>query len=566
MDQLAEHVLEHNSIDQAMLKLHRQGVKEKYGESLEGFDTLAQRLRERRQHLQRQYALEPLLQHLSHQINSLVRRELETLRARFTDEQERLNRQIESFIDRTQEILKRMEEIRTGERKFTEQGFSKLEKKFEDLFLQMHEFEAKSAELRTEESRRLAALQRIPDIPSHALRKLEGYQPMDPSVGKELASLTSLAEEIGAIERVQSQLGASGGKPVDFHEAIALAERMLNMGRLESRLRKGILSPSDESVLCEMLGSDAAASLRALMGLRDELMQAGYLAHHGEDLKLSPRAIRRIGSKALSGIFARLGMDRLGGHETTLKGAGEPDIADTKKYGFGDSFNINLGKTLTNAALREPGRVPISISPGDFEAYGERRVTDCSNVLMLDLSYTMSQNGKLQAAKKVGFALNQLIRTRYPRDTLHIVGFATYARELKPEELPYINLNLGNPFTNMQDGLRLAEMLISRDRAKNRQIIMITDGEPTAFCRDGDLYVDYPPTPEIFQETMNEVVRLTRRGIVINTFMLESQPPLVKFVEQMTQVNKGRAFFSTPQKLGEYLLVDYLDRRRRLIN
>jgi uncharacterized protein with von Willebrand factor type A (vWA) domain len=338
------------------------------------------------------------------------------------------------------------------------------------------------------------------------------------------------------------------------------------MGRLENKLRKGILSPADESLLAETLGPDAVECLGAIGQIEGELLRAGYLELGSDGLKLSPRAIRRIGSKALSNVFSRLGRGHLGGHRTVLKGIGQPDTATTKKYDFGDSFNIDLGKTLMNAVTRDPGRLPIDISPDDFEAYGERRTTDCSNALMIDLSYTMSQNGKLQAAKKVGFALNSLIRTRFPRDTLHIVGFATYARELTPEELLQVSLNLGNPFTNVQDGFRLAEELISRDRARNRQIILITDGEPTAFCRDGDLFVDYPPSPEMFQETMKEVVRLTRRRIVINTFMLDSQPHLVEFVEQMTTVNKGRAFFSSPQKLGEYLLIDYLARRRRLIN
>jgi len=566
MDQLAEHLFEHGSMEQAMRHLHRHGVKEKFGESLEGFGDFAQQVRDRRQQLQEKHAIDPLLKELSRRIHALVRREMEALRERFAGEQERINEKAESFLEKASDVCEKLEDLHAGKHKFSEQGFSSLEKRFEKLFLQLHEFEAESKALRKEEARRLATLQHIPDTPSHALKKLEGYNPVDPSVGEELTSLGELAEKIGALERVQAQAGFSGGEPVELQQAVSLVERLLNMSRLESRLRKGVLSPADELFLEELLGSDAAVSLRSLTGLQSELMQAGYLEDHGDGLRLSPRAIRRIGFKALSGIFSGLGLDRLGGHQTVLKGAGEPDITATKRYRFGDPFNINVSRTLMNAALREAGRVPMSISPRDFEAYAETRTTDCSNVLMIDLSYTMSQDKKLQAAKKVGLALNSLIRARFPRDTLHIVGFATYARELTPEELPYLALNLGNPFTNMQDGFSLAEKLILRDRAKNRQILLITDGEPTAFCKDGDLYVDYPPTPEIFTETLKEVVRLTRKGIVINTFMLDKQPLLVEFVEHMTEANKGRAFFSTPQQLGEYLLVDYISRRRRLIN
>jgi uncharacterized protein with von Willebrand factor type A (vWA) domain len=178
----------------------------------------------------------------------------------------------------------------------------------------------------------------------------------------------------------------------------------------------------------------------------------------------------------------------------------------------------------------------------------------------------MAHDGKLQAARKVVLALDSLIRSRFPRDTLHIVGFATHARVLAPEELPHVTYALGDPFTNMQDGLRLAEKLLHRDRGRNRQIILITDGEPSAFCRDGALHIDYPPSPETFFETMAEVGRLTRKGITINTFMLDTQPPLVRFIEQMTAANRGRAFFSTPHSLGEYLLVDYVAHRRHMIN
>jgi uncharacterized protein with von Willebrand factor type A (vWA) domain len=566
MDQLAQHVLEHSSLEDALHKLCKQGVKQKYGRSLEGLDQLAAQLRHRRRQLLDRYNLQPLLDELSRQVHSLVQRELEAIRQQVAAEEESFNQELESFLEQADDTVRRLEQMRSGERRATVQACARLEKKFEELFLQKHNLAAEARELRNQESMRLASLQQVPKSPGRALQKLKGYQPIEPSVRTELNSLCELADQFAALERAQAGPGFSGTELVGMNEALGLVNRVLDMERLESKLRRGTLSTDDESLVAEMLGHDAYASLKIIEELREALLQAGYLHGDHDCLKLSPRAIRRIGQKALADIFSNLDKSHFGGHETAQRGPGQPHTIDTKAYGFGDSFNVHLSRTLMNALLRDASRIPISISPDDFEVYNERRTIECSNVLMLDLSYTMAQNRKLKAAKKVVLALDNLIRTRFPRDTLHIVGFATYARQLTSDELPHVSLTLGNPFTNMQDGLRLSEKLISRDRGRNRQIIIITDGEPTAFCRDGDLYVDYPPTPEIFLETMKEVTRLTRKGIVINTFMLDDSPLLVEFVEQMTRTNKGRAFYSAPHKLGEYLLVDYLARRRRLIN
>ncbi|GAB4345170.1 MAG: VWA domain-containing protein [Candidatus Abyssubacteria bacterium] len=566
MDQLAEHMLEKGSLEQALLTLSRQGVHQRYSDSLDGFDQLASRLRELRRQLQEQYTLEPLLKQLSDLAQSLIHKELEALRREISASEKDLYEKIESFLDRSDNVIRKLEEMRCGKRRTTAQGCAKLEKEFEQLFLDKHELEAQEKALRQEEASRLAVLQQIFGSPGRAFDKLKNYRPHDPSVAEAMKRLAGAADKIASLERAQVQPGLSGTESVGLEDAISLVKRLFDMERLEGRLKKGTLSTVDQSILAELLGPDALVNLDSIVRLKERLASAGYLDTGNEGLKLSPRAIRRIGQKALSDIFSTLARGQIGGHQTHRKGAGQADIAATKTYKFGDSFNIHLSKTLMNALVRDAGRVPLDIVPADFEVFEEQRSAGCSNVLMLDLSYTMAQNGKLQAAKKVIFALDSLIRTRFPRDTLHIVGFATYARELSREELPYVTLTLGNPFTNIQDGLRLAEKLISRYNTRNRQIILITDGEPTAFCRDGDLYVDYPPTPEIFVETMKEVVRITRKGIVINTFMLDSRPGLIEFVERMTRANKGRAFFSSPHNLGQYLLVDYLSHRKRVIN
>jgi uncharacterized protein with von Willebrand factor type A (vWA) domain len=177
----------------------------------------------------------------------------------------------------------------------------------------------------------------------------------------------------------------------------------------------------------------------------------------------------------------------------------------------------------------------------------------------------MLLRGCFLAAKKVAMALNHLIRSQFPKDDLFIIGFSGYARELKPEMLPQLDWSEYQYGTNLQHALMLARTLLGRRKNPNRQIIVVTDGEPTAHLEDGDVFFNYPPTYRTIQETLREVVRCTREGITINTFMLERSYYMADFVEQMTKINKGRAFYATPEALGEYILVDYVSSKKKRI-
>jgi uncharacterized protein with von Willebrand factor type A (vWA) domain len=189
-------------------------------------------------------------------------------------------------------------------------------------------------------------------------------------------------------------------------------------------------------------------------------------------------------------------------------------------------------------------------------------LTRSATVLMLDMSRSMPLRGYFYAAKKVALALDSLIRSAYPRDTLHIIGFSDLAREIKPAALPHLSVNEYVYGTNMQHGLMLARRLLARDPGENKQIIIVSDGEPTAHIENGRPVFFYPPLPETFHKTLLEVKRCTRENIVINTFMLESNHHLVQFVNQMTRLNRGRAFFISPDRLGDYVLVDYVSSKR----
>jgi len=363
--------------------------------------------------------------------------------------------------------------------------------------------------------------------------------------------------------------GFGGEESVGMGEALDVMGRMQGMDELEADLRAaqsmGDLNKIDREQLRDLLGDDAAQSLDQLQQLVKTLEDAGYLERKGTKLEMTPRGLRKIGQKALQDIFQQMKQDRFGKHDTERRGAGGERTDETKLYEFGDPFLLDLRETLMNAIERNGVGSPVRIQPQDFEVYRTELQTQSSTVLMIDMSRSMLLRGCWAAAKKVAMALDSLIRGQFPRDQLHIVGFSYLAHELKPRELAEMDWSEYEYGTNLQHGLMLSRQLLARQRGGNKQIIVITDGEPTAHIEDGEPYFSYPPTFRTIQETLREVVRCTKDGIVINTFMLERGRSLMEFVNQMTQINKGRAFFATPERLGEYVLVDYLSGKTKRV-
>jgi uncharacterized protein with von Willebrand factor type A (vWA) domain len=217
-----------------------------------------------------------------------------------------------------------------------------------------------------------------------------------------------------------------------------------------------------------------------------------------------------------------------------------------------------------NSVQREGAGTPAKLQPSDFEVYKTELITQSSTVLMVDMSRSMLYNGCFAAAKKVALALDSLIRSQFPRDNLYILGFSYIATQLQPSQLPTISWDEYNYGTNMQHGFMLARQLLARHKGGNKQVIVITDGEPTAHFDEGHVRFSYPPTYQTLQETLKEVMRCTRENVTINTFMLERSPYMAGFVSEMAKINKGRAFFATPDRLGEYILVDYVANKRKL--
>ena len=362
----------------------------------------------------------------------------------------------------------------------------------------------------------------------------------------------------------------TGSDPMGLADAAAAARRLGEMDELESFLRSasspGALAEVDLEQARDYLGDDGARSLERLARLAKDLEAAGLIEQREGRYELTALGIRRIGQRALSDLFSKLAKDRVGGHRNTFVGTGHEPEGQTKPYEFGDPFTLDIQRTVHNAVRRSGTGTPVRLVPDDFEISRTEHLTRASTVLMVDLSLSMPMRDNFLAAKKVAIALHTLISTRFPRDFLGLVGFSEVAREIKAEELPEVSWDFVYG-TNMQHGLLLSRRLLAH-RAGTKQIIMITDGEPTAhLVPDGsgegrEVFFHYPPVAETVHATLAEVARCTKAGITINTFMLDPDRSLQGFVEKMTQLNRGRAFYTSPDTLGDYVLVDFLEHRR----
>ncbi|MEO8972726.1 MAG: VWA domain-containing protein, partial [Ktedonobacteraceae bacterium] len=255
-------------------------------------------------------------------------------------------------------------------------------------------------------------------------------------------------------------------------------------------------------------------------------------------------------------------------HISPFRGIGGERTDESKVYQFGDPFLIDLEKTLMNSIHRNGVGTPVRLQKDDFEVYRTEFITQSSTVLMIDMSMSMIYNGCQSAAKKVAVALESLIRSQFPRDNLYIVGFSFIAREYKPDELVEMGRFDNSTGTNMAHGLMLSRQLLARHRGVNKQIIMITDGGPTVWYEEsqGGWMFDYPPNPWAEKQALLEAQRCTRENITINTFMLEDDRWMVAFVNQMAEINHGRTFYADKNNLGEYLLVDYLNSKKKVVS
>ena len=363
-----------------------------------------------------------------------------------------------------------------------------------------------------------------------------------------------------------------GDQPMGMGDATDAAATLRDLDELEAFLRSAqspaALSEVDMEKVARHLGDDAARSLDRLANLTKQLTDAGLIDQREGRFELTPKGIRRIGHQALEDLFSQLTKDRVGSHRTTWTGTGHDREETTKPYEFGDPFNLDLSRTVHNAVRRAGSGVPVQLAPGDFEVIETESLTRSATVLLLDLSLSMPMRDNFVPAKKMALALHTLIASRFPRDFLGLVGFSEVARVIEAEDLPTVSWDYVYG-TNLQHGLMLARKMLAHEPG-TKQVILVTDGEPTAHLVADysglgyDVFFNYPPVPETLEVTLAEVMRCTKAGITINTFLLDPDRGLQGFVEQLARINKGRTFATSSDELGDYVLVDFLRHKRTL--
>ncbi|MEI8404537.1 MAG: VWA domain-containing protein [Actinomycetes bacterium] len=358
-----------------------------------------------------------------------------------------------------------------------------------------------------------------------------------------------------------------GEGSLSMSEAADAARQLADLERMEDLLSTAssaaALNEIDIDALRRNLGDDAAAQLERLAQMVKSLEDSGLINNKGGKMELTAHGVRRLGNKALQDLFTQLRQDRVGQHQTSFSGFGHDREETTRAYEPGDPLTLHLSKTVHNAVARTGGGTPVKLEAEDFEVVETEAVARSATVLCIDLSMSMPMRDNFVPAKKMAMALQTLISSRFPRDYLGLVVFSEVAREVKPSDLPTVMWDYIYG-TNLQHALALSRTMLAKQHG-TKQIIVVTDGEPTAHLdRSGVPHFSYPPAPETLHLTMAEVIRCTRAGITINTFALDLERTHYPFVEQIAQVNGGRTFYPSNDDLGGYVLVDFLKHRRVL--
>ncbi len=362
--------------------------------------------------------------------------------------------------------------------------------------------------------------------------------------------------------------------------------------QIQQALESGDLFPDDQrqELLDRLMGMSQEELNQLLRTLADKLRQEGFIqfdgdiqdpsgtagkgrtdeANQGPDVQfeVTDKSLDFLGFRALKDLMGAIGKSSFGSHDTREMATGVEASGSSKPYEFGDTLNLDISATLFSAMQREGVKVPLALEYSDLHVHQSEYQSSCATVIMLDCSHSMILYGedRFTPAKKVAMALGHLVRTQYPGDSIRCVLFHDSAEELRMEELARVQVG---PFhTNTRDGLVLAQKILRQEKKDMKQIIMITDGKPSALTLDdGRIYKNpFGLDPLVISKTLEEVGRCRKQGILINTFMLAQDYALVQFVQKVTEICRGKAYFTTPYNLGEYLLMDYMNRKSRIVH
>ena len=380
------------------------------------------------------------------------------------------------------------------------------------------------------------------------------------------ANLQGLYPEMGWGEGSGAGQGFGGGQGMPMSAAVDAMERLHDYEELDRALQGdypgAALDDVDEDAIRRTLGDTAAQDLRRLKQIERLLEETGLVRRRHGRLEVTPRGARKLGERALTQIFEELQRDREGTHESRDAGGLAEPTGATRPWSYGDHGQLAVQRTVFNAVTRSSPGEPVRLVPDDFEMVEAEQRTETATALLLDLSFSMPLRGHFVHAKKMALALHALIEGRYPHDTLYLIGFNEYAWRLQPEDLtaPGFERVYG---TNMQHAFMLANRLLAQHPRATRQVIMVTDGEPTAHLEGEQAFFAWPPVRETIELTLAEAMRLARSGVRLNIFMLEESEGLARFMERLARITRGRVFLMADDRVGAFVLRDYMTRRSR---
>ena len=579
---LSDNLLEEEGVRRALRDLMRRGLKSEDGlRSVKGMRDFLRQADEKRRELLNKYSPDSFKltpeeqQALSEKLNSLAEK-LEAYHEQMRNFMERLSGKYAGSMDdmarRMQEAQQRYQELRDRlQKQLSQRGMPQAQDLTGQNYQNLIDMLERMNQLLQDEN----FLKNLPNMLDATVDDLDNMlENLDAMTQEQLQQLSDMMSQMQQLEQLLNQYPFKGSQRMGMGEAGDILGQMRGLERFLRWGQRGMGDPADLDLdeIRNLLGDEAYENLKYLRSVEQKLEEEGYIMRSGQGLRLTAKGMRKIGDKALREIFQMLNKSRWGDHDTSARGYQGDRRERTKKYEFGDALNMNIGETLMNALENGKRGIPVRISPEDFAVHETEFSTSSDTVLLIDVSYSMLMNDALHAGKKVALALHRLIETKYPQDTLHLVAFRSNAKLIKAEDLPSIvSLTYFMEHgTDIKEALRFARQLLGPHRSPNRQIILITDGEPTAASLDqgGRLHSGWGSAMlhgRIVRETLKEVKRCTQSGIKINTFMLGVDYYRQGFIDQLSRINTGRVFYTSPDQIGNYIVVDYIANKRKRI-
>jgi uncharacterized protein with von Willebrand factor type A (vWA) domain len=580
LNHLSDNLLEEEGVRRALRDLMRRGLTSEDGlRSVKGMRDFLREADQKRRELLNKYSPDSFkltpeeTQALSDKLGSLaekleayhdkMRNFMERLSGKYAGSMDEMSRRMQEAYQRYQELQKRLQ------KQISERRMQRPQKLADQNYQGLMDMLDRMNKLLEDEN----FLKNLPQMLDAAVDDLDNLlENLDSLTQQQLQQLSDMMSQMQQLEQLMSQYPFQGSQRMGMGDAGQILGQLRGLERFLRWGQRGMGDPSDLNLeeIRQLLGDEAYEHLKYLKGVEQTLEEEGYIVRTRHGLKLTPRGMRKIGDKALREIFQILNKSRWGNHNIAARGSQGEKLEETKKYEYGDIMHVNISETLFNALeKREPGR-PLQIAPDDFSVHRVEFSTTSDTVLLIDVSYSMLMNDALHAGKKVALALHRLIETKYPQDTLHLVAFRSNAKLIKAEDLPsIISLTYFMEHgTDIKEALRFARQLLGSNKSTTRQIILITDGEPTAATLDrgGRLHSGWGSAllhNRIVHETLKEVRRCTQAGIKINTFMLGADFYRQGFIDQLSRLNTGRVFYTSPDQIGNYIVVDYIANKRK---